>query len=1003
MRDVYLLLRRIMLFVLALGIILFIAVINKEFVPYIGEKYFKEHGVEYTKIEGTLLGGVSIYNLKYADAIAIKTLSIRYSFFNLFSKTPKISLLKGDGVHVDLQQLPSSLEENSGFFVPNFFISKLQLSDIHILSQEETISFDLNSSDISHTGIDLQATRMSLALKYKEKDSNPIHFETLAKGTQVRVQNLFTLDANTSLSFALAKLSLQDTRIFVKHEKILLDLEGSDIVYKDTLDVKKISMNLESSYTHAKIKGDIIEGKFFGDGELKASSVTRTNYLDFLQAIPAVLRVKLEATPKEVLLKADLKNLALTQAEELNAKNIQLSLSYFIEGNYFQADISYLLGYLDFEAKAKQSVLFTPQGAYESTLRATLVKSSLKLPFESLSAQMQGNTEDFSCDISAGSINAFVRGEGYDTFTIEAKSKRLELSFLENFPSVVRENSIELTADARLDVFPFLLRGTIRSKGLYSKMNTSFEIDKKSALYQATIHPKPAMKKKYKMKHFLPMKVFLYDTNNSDILNLDAGLLNLTLFKTEDFIQGWGNLTSAAFTVEGNLARESGRKVSVFANIPSLGGFVSKLSPPSEEEFFYDAEANIHVDISFKEKIEVQSHIDLPWYVIKPDSQTTYTGGNVFLESSLSGNEITIERYRADFMKQNIYSKKPSKLSFNPKGEIKLEEFWVYDNLLLQGDLNPLAMEGHLRMQSKGFKYEGKDANVTLMGDISADFDANSTQKIEGNITLLEGVISYLPDSDYSINDEDIIIIQDIRPSKSANRFVNIHIDSRRPIRYKVKDIDVSITPDITLWQEPHTPLKVLGMLSIDNGELYAAGKTFELDKSEIYFYGSTPINPYLNLNLHYYTIDYTDIEIYITNTLSAPVLIFSSKPALSQNDIMSYILFGEPASSVFETPSDGSKTSVSTLLLGSGLKQIFTKTSGVQVDTLNILTNKEGTLGYEIGARFNKQIRLVYKNDTISSVILQYSLSRSIRIDVDIRETGQGVSIVYVKDFEDL
>jgi translocation and assembly module TamB len=120
----------------------------------------------------------------------------------------------------------------------------------------------------------------------------------------------------------------------------------------------------------------------------------------------------------------------------------------------------------------------------------------------------------------------------------------------------------------------------------------------------------------------------------------------------------------------------------------------------------------------------------------------------------------------------------------------------------------------------------------------------------------------------------------------------------------------------------------------------------------------------------------------------------------MSQNEILSYILFDESASSMFDTTSESSKTPLNTLLLGTGLKKALNKTTGVKFDTLNILTNKEGTLGYEVGARFNKKIRVVYRNDEISSLILQYSLSKSIRIDVDVKETGQGVSIIYVKDF---
>jgi len=206
--------------------------------------------------------------------------------------------------------------------------------------------------------------------------------------------------------------------------------------------------------------------------------------------------------------------------------------------------------------------------------------------------------------------------------------------------------------------------------------------------------------------------------------------------------------------------------------------------------------------------------------------------------------------------------------------------------------------------------------------------------------------------------------------------------------------------PSLVLYKEMQTDLELFGLLNIKSGEVKLEDRVFEFDESEIYFYGGSEIDPYLNLNLHYYTTDYIDIEIYITNKVSSPIVLFSSKPAMSQNDILSYILFDSSASSVFDTTSE-SKTSLSTLLLGSGIKKIVNSSGAIKVDTLNILTNKEGTLGYEVGARFNKNIRIVYKNDEISSLILQYSLSKSLRVDVDVKETGQGVSIIYIKDFD--
>jgi len=102
----------------------------------------------------------------------------------------------------------------------------------------------------------------------------------------------------------------------------------------------------------------------------------------------------------------------------------------------------------------------------------------------------------------------------------------------------------------------------------------------------------------------------------------------------------------------------------------------------------------------------------------------------------------------------------------------------------------------------------------------------------------------------------------------------------------------------------------------------------------------------------------------------------------------------------LFESSDGDTKISASSLLLGTGLKQMFSQSAGIKIDTLNILTNKEGTLGYEIGSRYNKDIRILYRNDTASSVVVQYSLSKSLRVDVDVVQTGQGINIIYVKDF---
>jgi len=88
--------------------------------------------------------------------------------------------------------------------------------------------------------------------------------------------------------------------------------------------------------------------------------------------------------------------------------------------------------------------------------------------------------------------------------------------------------------------------------------------------------------------------------------------------------------------------------------------------------------------------------------------------------------------------------------------------------------------------------------------------------------------------------------------------------------------------------------------------------------------------------------------------------------------------------------------------MLGAGLKGLIGGVTKIQLDTMNILTTKEGGMGFEVGTRLNKDFRILYKNDAISSVLVQYTVNRWLRLNADIHELGQGINAVYVKDFHD-
>ncbi|MDA3909605.1 MAG: translocation/assembly module TamB domain-containing protein, partial [Sulfurimonas sp.] len=774
---------------------------------------------------------------------------------------------------------------------------------------------------------------------------------------------------------------------------LVFDAEASKVYYRTHLNVKKLAVKLSTSYGDAKIEGKIKANRLYANSSITPEKNLSKKNLDFLHGLGDTFIVDIDASLQKIVLKTRVDKLSLKSDQNLSLNNVDINLNYFIADNYFSLDTSYLLSYESFISKVEQKAIFTTDGVYSSDLNATLTKQAFELPFKSIRVEVSGNTENMIGKIYAGPLQFDLLSKDYKQFLIQANGKELEL---------FKKNIMTLKADAILDISAFSLSGRFNTEGLNSTIEGDFELNSNGRLYQATLLPKPNSElfKAYKMELFSPLRFIYYDSDERGVLNLDAKMLNLTLFKKETALSGWGNIGSAYFTADGNIENGKETNIKLSAKIASIKSFLSEFGLKfQDEKIFFDGEVDINATLFLSDKMKLKSRINLPWYIIKTDTQTSYTGENFYIESTVMDKEITVEQYSFNILNHHIYSKRPSKISFDNNATLIFKEFWIYDNLLLTGMINPLQMQGDLRIQSDRFVYNGAEGNVTVKTDIKVDLQSDGTQNIEGTITLIDGVITYEPVNDHSISD-DIIIIQDIKPRKESKRSVNIYVNALKPVVYKTKDVDIRIIPDIVIWQEYSSHIGFLGILSIVDGTVTSSEKVFEFEKSEIYFNGSNPINPYLNLNLHYHTLDYIDIEIFVSNTLGSPVIILSSKPAMSQNDIMSYILFGEPATSAFSNSGGGSSSAAGSLLLATGLKQIFNDTASVNIDTLNILTNEEGTLGYEIGTRFSKEIRMIYKSDTISSVILQYSLSKSIRIDVDVHETGQGVNIFYIKDF---
>ena len=865
----YLLIRTLLLLALTTVLALFFLLFHEDVVPYLAQKYHKELGVNYEKIEGNLFYGVRIKGLSYKKGLHIEELELQYKLFKLFYPTPKIETLIIDGLRIDLA------------------------------------AFDTGASEDS------------------------------------------TASSQEIPAFFLEKLILKQSEIKLEEKTIALNLEAKTLIFQKALDVEEFVLKLDTQYAQAQAKGGIKDSRLFAQVQLDLADILKEQYLKNIKNFPKKFSLDVALTQDQVDLNTTLRELTLQENEDIKLQEIHLQLRYPFATNNIFIDTNATLQAQGYEVLLKQKGSVTTQGDFV--------------------VNVQGRAKDLFSQ----------------TFFIDASGDKKQLKM-----TLALEQHLLALESSNYKEFDYIFTSP------YLNANGLLMLQENMQTLQADITLKNIAPK------FQNHKLSLEHTAQKTQLTLESLLVKLQLTREKNVLEGGGSIASNHFHLQGDLEQ---KELRLYSQIFSLHNFLRELDlVQKEQEMFYDAKIESVTTLSFAKELLIKSQVQIPWYKLHLDQQSLYQGEDLSLVLSYQDQQLFIDRYSTSFEGQKIFATKRSKLSLHKDQEILLHSLYINDTMLLSGSISVLEQNAALSLGAENFVYQSDDANVSMAVDIKADIDFAGAQKIEGEITFLEGEISYMPKEDYKITDEDIIIIQEIKEKEQTQREIALLIKSLKPLKYKNKNIDLEFTPELQLSQELHKALLVSGVVRIEKGEVNVSDRVFVFDASEIYFQGTEQINPQLNLNLHHYTLDNIDIEIYITHTMQDPVIIFSSKPAMSQEDILSYILFGERASSVFDTSKGGgdAKSSVSALLLGSGLKELLNQSDMLQVDTLNILTNEEGTLGYEIGAKLDKDFRIVYKNDTVSSVVLQYSLSRNIRLDVDVDETGQGVSILYVKDF---
>jgi len=360
-------------------------------------------------------------------------------------------------------------------------------------------------------------------------------------------------------------------------------------------------------------------------------------------------------------------------------------------------------------------------------------------------------------------------------------------------------------------------------------------------------------------------------------------------------------------------------------------------------------------------------------------------------------SEIEIESYRFRIDDNEYLSTfAANKKSFlTLKGErVIVEKLWVNDQITVQGDYNINSLKGILNVEANPYRFRNKDFD--LYANIGLSVKLND-QKIEvdGTIDLLGKSISYEMLGNGIVEDSDIVILEEMlvkEESALKNLKLYLKIKNKKPIIYRSKDVEVELMSDISVLKNYDQDMMITGESAIVRGSYQLEDKRFVINKSHLYFTGDVK-NPLLDIKASYSKDEY-NVHVFISGTTDSPIINFNSEPFLTQQQIMSLILFDGTGSST------GTGAEAYTILGGTFAKGLI-KSLGIDIDHLLFGQNEEQELSLEVGKKISEDISVLYmRKDGLDGVKVRLEHSNSFETDIIIQPPNtSSIEFLYKKD----
>ncbi|CAA6805871.1 MAG: Unknown protein [uncultured Sulfurovum sp.] len=1041
---------------LVLAALLLFIITDSRTIKYIAETSLDSSDLAYESIQGNLFNGLEINKLSYKNKPLFSSALIYWNPLTLFYDKVTITKLDAKGIELehimrmmnDLKSessgessaLDFGLAINSSYFDINPYIYEgLKFSSFTLETGKIEVSKDLEvNTDTLYLKFDSDIVNVTLDGKIDDSslfvnnlDLKNISANDITKLTR-RLKSKYKKDKSTTKKENSKSNFLKEIK--VKH--ILgtmkpvqygdLKIKGATLhLYNGTIDpndnfkyqVKKLDFNGKTNFGKLLYKGEVKDSTIYAKGNIVLDKALFSKYtlpLNFkgLEKLPSKLRLNHSAVWIDIDHKVE-KLLKLKSDFNLDVSEGKHNLHYnYSKGDFtIKSDLLGAMTYADNFA-IQNNVLINKKGfSYEGEVQVKQVKALPKIVSEyllpSVEGKFKGGSNNFDMNLDSKLLSGKFSMPAYKNGLLELNSKEKNIAlneFIPNLPIALRNEKVAFSSQSFFN-FKNLQKSNIDLKII----NNTVDVDGQMTLempYNISLQSRikddrllNEIEPKVKFTKLQRLNGDILFNENSYLINLQNQFLKFRMKYDSDS----SSIRDIVLNLEGeefNIQRDHNKALAFNSNIANIQKFLEKM------QSYYDfeipnirGEANIFVK---KQKNGIVTvNVKSPKLQYLSDEGVNLTVTNFYnVELAFTVDEasnIVINNYQFKIDDNGymnaFYSTKKSYLSLK-KGQLHMSEFWLNDKIKLLGNYDTDTSKGRFEVDSSSYTLKTKDFALILDLDLVVKIDSNKFD-IEGDIDILGDIITYEVVGTNIVEDSDIIILKDMLNTKESvfNNFkLYVKVNSKGPLKYITDDINIEFLNKLSIVKNYHQDMMVTGTSNIESGYYRLEDKKFVLDKSNVYFTGDIK-TPLLDIKASYEKDQY-NVYVFISGTTDAPIVNFNSDPYLTQQEILSLILFDGTGS------SSGNGAEAYTLLGGSFAKGLI-KSLGIDVDHLLLGTDADEQLSLEVGKRISKDISVLYLHKNgLDGAKVRIEHSKNFETDIIIQPPNtSSIEFLYKQD----